>query len=304
MLPGAADRIRASAGHLPHTARVFATWIYNGAMLSLALLSAPRWRHRPTAAAALLAAGLALIPAACSLEGFDVFGFLRLFGWSCFGWLPAVLVIACGPSPVLRRAAAGALLAIAGWAYGVEPHWLEVTRHEIVGAVERPTRLVLLADLQTDSVGAWEQGVLRRAFQELQPDLVLLAGDYVQRERGGFTAEAQRLQAVLREVAGGVPAFAVQGDVDDPGWEVQFEGTGIAASARSRTVAVAGLSLTVLGLQDSRSVSPRCPRFRGSTSCWATRRTSRSPPLRPTSCWPGIRTAARSACPGSVPWRP
>ena len=37
----------------------------------------------------------------------------------------------------------------------------------------------MLADLQTDKFGDYERGVLRRVMEE-KPDLILLAGDYIQ----------------------------------------------------------------------------------------------------------------------------
>ena len=62
-------------------------------------------------------------------------------------------------------------------AFLVEPNWLEVSRVRIESAkVGKPLRIALVADIQTDRVGAYERGAFRRIRDE-RPDVVLFAGD-------------------------------------------------------------------------------------------------------------------------------
>ena len=69
------------------------------------------------------------------------------------------------------------------WARRVEPFRLEVTTATVTSprlqGLERPLRLAVVADLQTDAIGPFEVTVFDRLV-ELAPDLVLWLGDYLQ----------------------------------------------------------------------------------------------------------------------------
>ena len=69
---------------------------------------------------------------------------------------------------------------IAADAFLIEPEWLEVSHVEIPSAkLSRPCRIVVLADFQADRIGPYERRVIR-SVAEAKPDVVLLAGDYLQ----------------------------------------------------------------------------------------------------------------------------
>lgn len=121
----------------------------------------------------------------------------------------------------LIGAAALAVLVVCVWATRVEPFRLEISRHvvrsdRLPAGMEKPIVVAILADLQTDAIGAWE----RRVFDELdavQADLILLPGDYLQcRSRADKDVARVELCALFdglrHEPRLGI--WAVDGDVD------------------------------------------------------------------------------------------
>lgn len=206
-------------------------------------------------AAALLAAasaGLALILA----DGF--FSFAHLLGYGLFLWWPLFL---CASAWLLRgsqrkwpRTAAGVALvlwAVALDAYCVEPYWLQVTRYELPSdKLDKPLRLAVVADFQTDVFGDYQRRSLDRVL-EAKPDAILLAGDYLQtRDPQLWNALRVEMNAYLRQIGFQAPlgVYAVGGNVDYPDWPLIFddlpvtifEQTGSVANER---FAVTGLSV-------------------------------------------------------------
>jgi len=156
-------------------------------------------------------------------------------------------------------AAAVALVLIAADALLIEPYWLEVSHWKIISPkLHRPLRIVVVADLQTDSLGAFERAVLRRALEE-KPDLILLAGDYVQPPPKQYEILEQELHDFLQEIHFSAPrgVFAVQGNVDWPDWEEMFRGLGITTISDGRSFDLGDLQLTCLGLNQSFSPNLR-----------------------------------------------
>ena len=163
-----------------------------------------------------------------------------------------------------RRWAFGGLLAVVGLsaiavfdhASRVAPRALEVTVHEIasprLAGLEERVRIVVLADLQTDQIGAYEQEVMAR-IDALEPDLLLLLGDYLQiGDRAIYQRERTQLRALLKRRTH-VPrlgAFAVLGNTD--GEPALFEGTGIRL-LRNETFLLGGVPIQVHGID-----YPRC----------------------------------------------
>ena len=213
-----------------------------------------RWRSarawRPTVVGA---GGVALVLAGAGTHGFNM---CRLVAFGLFVHAPAVL---CGSAWLLRRAArktalfsavaAVLLVAAAVDAFLIEPTWLEISQIEIVSPkITEPVRIVVLADLQTDELTAHERAAFRRAIEQ-KPDLLLLAGDYVQLYDGRREAFIKRLNGMLRklDLPTGCRAFAVAGNIDLPDWPTIFEGTPIEPVTRSGSLDVAGLRLTCLG---------------------------------------------------------
>lgn len=103
----------------------------------------------------------------------------------------------------------------------VEPFRLQVTREHIVSprlaGLERPLRVVVVADVQTETIATYEREVARRIDAE-HADLVLILGDFVQMRAGQqsrYDAELARFRdwvAGLEHPPLGV--FAVDGDCE------------------------------------------------------------------------------------------
>jgi len=89
-------------------------------------------------------------------------------------------------------------------------------RSDKLAGLERPLRIVVLADLQTDCLTAYEQGVFRRTL-ELGPDLILFAGDYLQcPDRKSYRLQAEALAKMLNDLSFNAPlgVFAVAGNCE------------------------------------------------------------------------------------------
>ena len=153
------------------------------------------------------------------------FGFFRLWAYGVFlhgvVLLLATAVLWRRSRPLLAGGAlmaAVALLLVAADAFLIEPHWLEVSHWQIASPkIHRPVRIVVVADLQTDRIGPYERAVLRQALAE-KPDIILLAGDYIQAPSEQQPALRSELHDFLREIHFTAPrgVFAVQGNVDPP----------------------------------------------------------------------------------------
>ena len=190
------------------------------------------------------------------------FNFLTFIAFVLFVHIPILLFAI---SFVFRRKAfktslavlaAGILLVAVGVdAFFIEPHWLDVSRTTIATEkIERPVRIVFIADLQTDSITEYEESVLQRALAE-KPDIILFGGDYLQiggrRRWKRLCEEANELlkKCDLKAKHG---AFAVQGNVDCfyP-WQLMFLGTPVKTVRRTASFDVAGIRLTCLSMDDS-----------------------------------------------------
>ena len=64
------------------------------------------------------------------------------------------------------------LVVVAADAFLIEPHWLEVSHVRISSPkLTRPRRIVVLADIQVDSLGPYEREVIAKVA-EARPDVV------------------------------------------------------------------------------------------------------------------------------------
>lgn len=240
-----------------------AAWTYNLLMLladgaALAVVRVRRsWVLAITGAAAveLFGAYLAFV------VGRGSFKTAALLGWGVFvhGTLLAA-VSAAWVRPRSRRAAiflnAVAVLIplVALDVFVVEPHWLEVTTYRLRAAVERPLRIAVLADFQTDHFRGYERRVLDRTMA-LRPDLVLLPGDYVQLPDPAHRHAVQdELNAYLRRIGFAAPlgVYAVAGNSDHPeDWRRPFEGLGATTFHETGSVVLPELVVTGLSMSDS-----------------------------------------------------
>ncbi|CAN0554718.1 unnamed protein product, partial [Laminaria digitata] len=124
--------------------------------------------------------------------------------------------------------------------------------------VKAPLTIAVLADIQSDDIGAYERSALE-ATVALHPDLILLPGDYVQaKDLAGYEDNMGRLNRMIKEVGLRAPlgAFAVPGNVDTIGtWPQIFAGTSVTTTTVSRSFALnPDLSITGLTLADSFNV--------------------------------------------------
>lgn len=223
---------------------------------------------RPRAALVVLATGCVLVPfvlaIALKLGGFAR---LRLLAWGIFAAFP---LGALGIAWIARRrgklvpialvAAACVVLGVYGYAFHLEPKRLEVTHHTIVtDRVDEPLRIALVADLQTDDIGEHERRAMR-AVRESMPDVVLLAGDYLQCRT---MASTQRQRPMFRELFHQPPlraplgVHAIAGNCEIGwSWTMLFDGTGVDAYEETTTVDLGPISLTCLSFADGLRGTP------------------------------------------------
>jgi predicted MPP superfamily phosphohydrolase len=225
--------------------------------VDLAILGLLWWRPRLLDGVGLLGvAGVVGLMAALWLrEG--AFGALRLMAWGIFLHGPILLV---GAAVCLRRrsrlfsalSALGAvgLLAVAVDAFLIEPTWLEVSHVRIASPkIERPVKIVVLADLQTDRIGDYEREVLRRAMRE-RPDVILWAGDYLQLPRQRYEAVRKELNDYMREIdfGAGAKVFAVRGNLERNDWAEIFDGLDVTTVQQTESFDLESFRLTGLSL--------------------------------------------------------
>jgi hypothetical protein len=191
-----------------------------------------------------------------------LFAFLRLMAWAIFIHLVILLAGDAILNWNVRRkmsiASAAVALLIAGVgvdAFFIEPHWLEVTRFRITSPkVNRPLKIAIIADIQTDAIGDYERRVLELVKAE-HPDLVLFAGDYIQEHDDARRRELIRDLRPLIKECGFKFAVAVKGNVDDHDWPDIFEGTGVECADMTREYRQGEVQITALSLMDSEYVN-------------------------------------------------
>ncbi len=201
-----------------------------------------------------------------TLAGEMPFGFLRL---GCYALFLHGTIIGAGAAWIFgrnqRRWTAGLALSAtlvlafaAWWSFLFEPHWLEVSHCEVRSPkLSRPLKVAVLADFQSDEIGAYEREVLTRVVAE-KPDLIIMPGDYIHhddlRVRAKLRADFRRL---LSDVKFDAPlgVYAVAGDFELDDWKVAFEGTAVHVIERRETFDVGGIRLTGLSYLDSCNAS-------------------------------------------------
>lgn len=115
-------------------------------------------------------------------------------------------------------AALVALAAVGLYASYIEPRWLRTERVALdVAAVADgdEIRIGVLADLQTNDIGSYEEAAIDRLVAE-EPDLILVAGDYFQSDGPDFEAALPELRALLSRLEAPAGVFMTEGDVDSP----------------------------------------------------------------------------------------
>lgn len=209
------------------------------------------------AAVGLLAFVLGIFLAGCFNSHFGVFRLfvhaifihgIGLLTVTAFLWRRTRPRLACG-----CLAVALTMAFVAFDAFLIEPEWLDVSHRRIVSPkIHKPVRIVVLADFQTDQIGPYEQAVLRRILSE-KPDLILLAGDYLQASARWRRLPQVELNHFLREIHFSAPlgVFAVKGNIDPYNWQRMFEGLDITTVANNHSFNLGDIQLTCLGLFES-----------------------------------------------------
>lgn len=241
-------------------------FLYNALLLAVIVACWRRNAKSPSLRTVLTSGvGLAvvalLLAAVLTWAGrFQHFAFLAMLSCGVFiggpVYLAGTAVVLCRSARRTAVLAAFGSLATVGIgidAFFVEPHWLDVSHREIVSPkLARKVRIVIVADIQVDSVGDYEALAVRQAA-EAKADLVLLAGDYVQVpwvERDGMRS---RLRELFRN-AGWQPrlgVFAIRGNVDDNQWFELFDGLGYQVIHETKQFDLGDLTLTCLSCDDS-----------------------------------------------------
>ena len=158
------------------------------------------------------------------------------------------------------------LTLIAVDAFIIEPHWLEVTRYQIVDSkVPKKVKIVIISDLQTDSIGEFEADVFKRTMQE-KPDMILLPGDYVQPTYEDLINQKQKMNALMKSIKLQAPLgiYATQGDCESSysdyiKWDDIFEGLPVTCFTESSTVSNEYFAVTGLTLKDSYKLDYQAP---------------------------------------------
>ena len=139
-------------------------------------------------------------------------------------------------------------------AFLIEPQWLEISRHTLqTPKLDQSVSVAVLADIQTDQVGLYEEEVLALVQKE-NPDLILLAGDYLQiYEVEDYLEELARFQQIFLRAGFDPPLgiYAVRGNVDWENWEDLFEGSDVKVFHETETLDIGPVSLTGLNWIES-----------------------------------------------------
>lgn len=165
-------------------------------------------------------------------------------------WVRFLAVLLLVPGPV------------AAYATFVAPYQLRLetpTLHLRDRALGDSITIAVLADIQTDRVGAYEHGAVDRVMAA-KPDLVLLPGDLFQNRRSEWEAQTPALRELLAKLSAPGGVFMVPGNVDrlDPLRRI-IDGTDVRLLVNEVTTTRAGgVTIHIGGL----ALDVRSPRAR------------------------------------------
>ena len=140
------------------------------------------------------------------------------------------------------------------YAYVVEPLWVETTEFELAFAdldpSVPPVRVVHITDVHIERSGFREERVIREV-NALQPDLILLTGDYLNLSYLSDATSAAHFRQFVTQLQAPYGIYAVRGSVeptlDSMAW--LMEGTDVVwLEQESLTVDVRGQPVTLVGV--------------------------------------------------------
>ena len=152
------------------------------------------------------------------------------------------------------------LLVLRHYVTSVEPERLVVRRVELkTPKVSERVRLLHISDIQSGGIGAYEKKVFK-TIRDLQPDLILNTGDYLQVvPPAKFAEEFEKLRALMVSADPALGSYGVFGDTDIDLYRLTQEALAPLRilSSRSETIPVPGGSLSILGLSLYQSKNPQ-----------------------------------------------
>jgi len=189
------------------------------------------------------------------------FGRIQLIAWGIFLHFPVYLV---GNIAILRHqnkfytnfliGIVALILVVSVDAFLIEPQSLEVSRISLNSEkITEPLSIALLADIQTDSPGLYEERVMDLIKAE-DPDLILFAGDYLQiMDTDQYQESVSILNRLLIEADLSPPlgSVAVRGNVEKNGWVGIFQGLEVIVVDETQTYDLGPLTITGVDLLDS-----------------------------------------------------
>lgn len=193
--------------------------------------------------------------------GVSGFGLISLV-WYALVLVMPMLAIAClwqrrMGRPVTRPACRLAILALLAQlvaidARCVEPFRLTVEQVNVVTSAlpeAAPVRVAVLADLQTDRIGAYEHAVVDRLLA-LHPDVIVLPGDLFHGSPAAWQRQREPLRQLLARLHAPGGVFFARGDVDLAAeLPAVFAGTEVRwLENEVARVAVNGRAVTIVGL--------------------------------------------------------
>ncbi|MFO8026487.1 MAG: metallophosphoesterase [Opitutales bacterium] len=172
-----------------------------------------------------------------------------LFGGLALTWTNLRKALFCVSGLYLFLAAD--LFALRYYVTHVEPERLVLRNVRIeTPKLEQAVRILHISDIQAGSIGGYEKEIFAR-IAELDPDLILNTGDYLQEvPPATFESEWPKLVELFRSVAPKYGMYGVFGDTELELYRVPEESLGPLELLSSRTVeiATAGGSLSLHGL--------------------------------------------------------
>lgn len=254
----------------------FASLLFNGIMLSMVAVSVfglwqkTSWFRFLAFLLAIYVAALAVSLLICLPDG----RVLRAARLLCFGWffhVPVFLAAAMVVSSDVRMRRFSATLisltlAVVVYAFQIEPYRLEVRQFRVETArLDRPLRLALLADFQTDHFREYERESLDTILRA-RPDAIFMAGDYLQSTtQEGWESLRDQMNEYLQQIDFTAPLgiYAVGGNTDFRRWPEIFSGCDVEMFRESRSCETDLFRVTGLSVEDSFSTDLKIPREGG-----------------------------------------